>query len=190
MPISPVVCPAAWRMESTRNETVVLPFVPVIPTSFSAFAGWWKKFAAAMARPRRAVSFLSCTQIMLRGASSGRASSLAMAVAPRSIASEMKRFPSAFDPCSAKNSEPGCALRLSQTTARISASSEPAMAIVPTPSRISRNFIVAARGVAFAWPPFISSRSLAIALNSRPLANSRGRTSPAARNARRRECRD
>src|SRR6202041_3663793 len=119
-----------------------------------------------------------------------RASSLAIAVAPRSIASEIKRFPSAFDPCSAKNSAPGCAFLLSQTTARISASSEPAIAIVPTPSKISLSFIMEPRGPPFADPPLISSRSLAIALNFRPLAASRGRTYPGGRNAPRRGYRD
>ncbi len=35
----PVVNPAACKIESTRNVVVVLPFVPVTPTSFSASAG-------------------------------------------------------------------------------------------------------------------------------------------------------
>ena len=39
VPIRPVVCPAARRIESTKNAVVVFPFVPVTPTSCSASAG-------------------------------------------------------------------------------------------------------------------------------------------------------
>src|SRR5260370_405283 len=50
----------------------------------------------------------------------GDRSSLAMATAPRLIASSINVFPSAFAPCNAKKSEPGRTVRESQATWQIS----------------------------------------------------------------------
>src|SRR5271163_1733680 len=53
----------------------------------------------------------------------------------------MNVFPSAFAPCSAKNSARGCTLRESQATWRISSSSADAGTLATTPCSKSRNFI-------------------------------------------------
>ena len=85
---------------------VVLPFVPVMPTTSSSAVGSPKKRAAAGPIARRA----SSTTISGTPSPSGR--SHTSAAAPRSTASGAKSWPSAVKPGTQKNSVPGFTSRL------------------------------------------------------------------------------
>src|ERR1700759_861537 len=93
----PVLAPLATRMELINELVVVLPFVPVTPTSFSACAGFPKKLAAVMASAFR--GSLTWTQSTLLGQSADKELALTTATAPRATASCAKRFPSVATPC-------------------------------------------------------------------------------------------
>src|SRR5260370_41209441 len=138
-------------MASTSEVVVVLPFVPVTATSCSAFAGCPKKFAAVTARAFRG----SRTRIhaTMDGIPDGGAASLPMAAAPRDTASRIKAFPSALAPCSAKNSAPGCTLRESQATWRISRSPAPAGTLASTPANKALSLLLRpAMRPSMEWP--------------------------------------
>src|SRR5215469_4279192 len=96
VPKSPVFAPEARRIESTREVVVVFPFVPVTPTSFRAFAGRPRKFAAVIASAFR--GSLTCNHGILRGQSAGAFVALNTAVAPRDTASLAYRLPSVATP--------------------------------------------------------------------------------------------
>ena len=86
------------------RTVLVLPFVPVTPTSVSARAGWAKKRAATSASAARVSA--TRTTATCAGRVAG-ASSTSSALAPASIAWARKRWPSVFAPRSATNSAPG-----------------------------------------------------------------------------------
>src|SRR5277367_651650 len=87
----------------------------------------------------------TCTHTMFSGSHAGGASSLAIATAPLAIASFRNVFPSAFAPCSAKNSAPAATFRESQDSCRISTPAAPAVdapaddaSVTPSSNALSR----------------------------------------------------
>ena len=107
VPSSPHWRPAASSSERTRKAVVVLPFVPVIPTTGSRAVGSPWKRAAAIAIAARTSS--TCTSGTPRP--SGRATT--SAAAPRATASGANSWPSRVKPGTQKNSVPGSTARLS-----------------------------------------------------------------------------
>ena len=93
--------PAASSRWRTRNAVVVLPLVPVMPTTRSSAVGSpWKRAAAGPIAARTSGTSTSGTP-----RPSGR--SHTSAAAPRSTASGAKSWPSARKPGTQKNSVPG-----------------------------------------------------------------------------------
>ena len=84
-----------------RKADVVLPLVPVTPTTSRSRDGWPASAAAASAMPTRA----SATTAWGTASSSGR--STITAAAPRATASGAKSWPSARVPRRAQNRAPG-----------------------------------------------------------------------------------
>ena len=101
VPISPQGRPAASSIDRTRKVEVVLPFVPVTPTTTRSRAGWPASAAAARAIPSR----VSGTTAWGTATSSRR--STITAAAPRATASGTKSCPSAMAPRRAQNRAPG-----------------------------------------------------------------------------------
>ena len=101
VPTSPQGRPAASRIARTRNAEVVLPLVPVTPTTVRSREGWPASAAAASDMPRRT----SGTTAWGTGKSSSR--STIRAAAPRATASGAKSWPSARAPRRAQKSAPG-----------------------------------------------------------------------------------
>ncbi len=95
---------------------MVLPFVPVMPTTGSRAVGSPRQRAAATAIAART----SSTTTSGTPSSSGR--STTSAAAPRATASGAKSWPSRVKPGTQKNSVPGCTARLSKARSRISTS--------------------------------------------------------------------
>jgi len=79
VPISPTLRPASRRIDSTRKLVLVLPFVPVTPTSSSSSAGWPKNAVASGASARRASA---TTTAATPAGSGGGAASRTSATAP------------------------------------------------------------------------------------------------------------
>ena len=101
VPSSPVWMPAASRISRTRNAVVVLPLVPVMPTTRSSAVGSsWKRAAAGPIAARTSGTTISGTP-----RPSGR--STTSATAPRSTASGAKSWPSAVKPRTQKKRLPG-----------------------------------------------------------------------------------
>ena len=92
--------PAASSTSRTRKAVVVLPLVPVIPTTRSSAVGSpWKRAAAGPIAARTSSTTTSGTP-----RPSGR--SHTSATAPRSTASGAKSWPSAVKPRTQKKSVP------------------------------------------------------------------------------------
>ena len=107
MPSRPVWRPEASSSARTRKAVVVLPFVPVIPTTGRRAVGSpWKRAAATAIAARTSSTWTSGTP-----SSSGRATT--SAAAPRETASDAKSWPSRVKPGTQKNSVPGVTERLS-----------------------------------------------------------------------------
>ena len=104
VPRLPARRPPAPSTDSHMRTVLVLPLVPVTPTSDSARAGNSKKRAATSASARR-VSATTATPTSAGRSAGG--SSTSSALAPARSASGMKRWPSVCAPRSAANSAPG-----------------------------------------------------------------------------------
>ncbi len=104
VPISPVVFPAARRIDSSRNAVVVFPLVPVTPRIRKRCAGEPKKPAAIRAIARRTSVTTSC------GTSSGWRCCTQSAAAPWRTAAAANRWPSVVAPGTQKNRSPGARL--------------------------------------------------------------------------------
>ena len=107
VPSRPHCIPAASSIARTSQAVVVLPLVPVTPTTASRAVGSPEKRAAACAIAAR----MSSTWTSGTPSPSGRQTT--SAAAPRSIASGAKSCPSRVKPGTQKNSVPGSTLRLS-----------------------------------------------------------------------------
>ena len=107
VPSSPRRIPAASRISRTRKAVVVLPFVPVTPTTRSSAVGSPENRAASGAIAARASATTTC------GTASSSSRSTTSAAAPASTASAANSCPSTFSPGTQKNSVPGPTLRLS-----------------------------------------------------------------------------
>ena len=129
VPVIPVRMPAASSAAVARNEVVVLPSVPVIPTTASSALGSPYHQAAAVARAGRVSSTTSCGR-----STSGRARSTSATEAPARAAAATKSWPSAWRPGTATNSDPGPTSRESWVTPRTGISARPA-APIARPSR-------------------------------------------------------
>ncbi len=81
VPVIPVRRPAASSAATARNEVVVLPSVPVIPTTARSWLGSSYHQAAAVASDSRVAATTSCGS-----ATSGSAWSTSAAAAPRAAA--------------------------------------------------------------------------------------------------------
>ena len=81
VPMSPVPRPAAWSAATARYEVVVLPSVPVMPTTVNACEGSPNDQAAALASAARA-----STTTIWGTATPGTARSTRTATAPASTA--------------------------------------------------------------------------------------------------------
>ena len=104
VPSSPQRRPAASSRWRTRKAVVVLPFVPVMPTTSSSAVGWpWKRAAAGPIAARTSSTTTSGTP-----SPSGR--SHTSAAAPRATASGAKSWPSERNPGTQKKSAPGVTL--------------------------------------------------------------------------------
>ena len=101
VPMSPHCRPAASSIARIRNDEVVLPLVPVTPTTARSREGWPASAAAASAMPTRA----SATTAWGTATCSSR--STMSAAAPRATASAAKSWPSARVPRRAQKSAPG-----------------------------------------------------------------------------------
>jgi hypothetical protein len=109
---------------------VVLPFVPVMPTTSSSAVGSpWKRAAAGPIAARTDGTTTSGT-----ASPSGR--STTSAAAPRATASGAKSCPSRVKPGTQKNSVPGATCRLSYARAVIS-TEPPSATAAPITSRNS-----------------------------------------------------
>ena len=110
VPSRPVERPAARSPASSRKAVVVLPFVPVTPsTSRSALGAPYTQREAAPSTPRGSSATSSGTpRSPQRAAPSG---SVRTAVAPRSTAAGAKSAPCARAPGSAAYRSPGCTAR-------------------------------------------------------------------------------
>ena len=107
MPSSPVCIPAASSIARVSQAVVVLPLVPVMPTTRSSAVGSpWKRAAACAIAARMSSTWTSGTP-----SPSGRQTT--SAAAPRATASGAKSWPSRVKPGTQKNSVPGCTVRLS-----------------------------------------------------------------------------
>src|SRR3954451_20833647 len=108
VPSSPHRTPAASSSERTRNAVVVLPLVPVTPTTRSRAVGSpWKRAAATAMAERTSSTSTSGTP-----SPSGRWTT--NAAAPRATASGAKSCPSRVKPGTQKNRVPGPTSRLSK----------------------------------------------------------------------------
>ena len=107
VPSNPQRMPAASKTDAIRYAVVVLPLVPVIPTTASSWLGWRKNAAAATASASRA----SSTDVHGTGTPGGAASSEITASAPRSMAWRANVAPSARSPFMATNTCPGTTRR-------------------------------------------------------------------------------
>ena len=107
VPSSPHRTPAASRISLTRKAVVVLPLVPVTPTTFSSPVGSPQNRAARGAIAARA----SPTTTSATPSPSAR--STTNPTAPASTAAAANRCPSTFSPGTQKNNAPGSTLRLS-----------------------------------------------------------------------------
>src|SRR4051812_9029913 len=142
VPSSPQGRPAASSSPRTRKAVVVLPFVPVMPTTSSSAVGSPWKRAAAGAIAARALS----TRTSGTPRPSGR--STTSAAAPRSTAAGAKSWPSAVNPGTQKKRNPGSTLRLSNASPRISGSGPPAASGRSEESRTGRSAVRDPRDVA------------------------------------------
>ena len=111
VPMRPQRCPAASSTARSRNAEVVLPLVPVTPTTVSDSEGCPATAAAARAMPRRASGTTTCG---IARPSSRRSTSTA--AAPRAAASAAKSWPSARRPGRAQKRAPGPASEARWTT--------------------------------------------------------------------------
>ncbi len=107
VPSSPDWMPAASRISRTRNAVVVLPLVPVTPSTRSSAVGSLQNRAASGAIAARA----SATTTWGTWTSSSR--STTSAAAPAAAAAGPNSCPSTFSPGTQKNKVPGPTLRLS-----------------------------------------------------------------------------
>ena len=101
VPIIPLATPAASSAATARNAVVVLPSVPVMPTTASSWLGSPYHHAAALARAAGARSTMSWGS-----ATSGSARSTTAAAAPARAAASTYSCPSTCRPGIATNSEP------------------------------------------------------------------------------------
>ena len=119
VPSSPHWVPVSSSRWRTRNAVVVLPLVPVIPTTFSRAVGSpWKAAAAGPIASRTLGTTTSGTP-----RSSGR--SHTSAAAPRSTASGAKSWPSARKPGTQKKRAPGRTAALEYARAVMSTGGTP-----------------------------------------------------------------
>ena len=116
--------PAASMAACTRYDVVVLPFVPVMPTTRILRLGWPKKCAASRASASRP----SLTVTHATGHPSGAPASATTATAPFAMACPAKAEPSACIPRSATKSAEG-------DTARESYAIDPTTGSGPAPPR-------------------------------------------------------
>ena len=107
VPSSPHRTPAASSISRIRNAVVVLPLVPVTPTTRSSRVGSPQKRAASGAIAARASATTTC------GTASSSSRSTTSAAAPASTAPGAKSWPSVLPPGTQKNSVPGPTRRLS-----------------------------------------------------------------------------
>ena len=107
VPSSPQRIPAASRISRSRKAVVVLPLVPVTPTTRSSAVGSPQKRAASGAIAARASATTTC------GTATSSSRSTTSAAAPASTARAANSCPSTFSPGTQKNSVPGPTLRLS-----------------------------------------------------------------------------
>jgi hypothetical protein len=134
VPMSPVDQPWASRIERSRWVVVVLPFVPVTPTTRSSRDGWPWKAAANGAMAARTDA--TCTWV----ASTGTGRSTSRAAAPAVTACAAKSWPSARCPGTQQNSVPRRTPRESWVTSEISTAGSPRSSTTSTsPSRTRRS---------------------------------------------------
>ncbi len=106
-PIRPHGHPAASKMAASRYVVVVLPFVPVTPTTVRSWLGSWWKAAASSASARRA----SSTITHATRPSTGGADADTTSTAPRPMASAANAAPSKRCPLTATKIAPPVARR-------------------------------------------------------------------------------
>ena len=114
---------------------VVLPVVPVTPATSSSRVGWPKKAAAAAGIAARVSSRTTC------GTSSGSRRSTASATAPCSSAAGAKSCPSAREPATQKNSDPGRTPPAAYARSAISTESSPTTSVGDSAALSSRSLI-------------------------------------------------
>ena len=110
--------PAASKIDRSRYAVVVLPLVPVMPTTWSDPLGWPDTRSASTASARRASG--TTTHGTLKPPGSG--ASATTATAPRATACAANCVPSLFWPRSATNTEPFVARLESYATSLTGAS--------------------------------------------------------------------
>src|SRR5215207_10503181 len=116
VPTRPHGSPAASRTACTRCVTVVLPAVPVTPTTYNSCDGSPQNAAATGPSARRTsgtTSWGACTW----GVGSVRGRSTSRATAPASSAAGARSWPSTRVPGTQQNSAPGRTARVSWVTA-------------------------------------------------------------------------
>src|SRR5664280_1263740 len=118
---------------------VVLPFVPVTPTSFSDDEGLPKKFEAAC--PRAFAESFVFTHVTFLSVVSGSVSHI-IADAPDLTAPSIKSCPSLFDPLTATKRDPVDTLRESKVILSISSLSFPVKETISIPLNIFPSSII------------------------------------------------
>ena len=155
VPITSAGRPSARRTAPSRWVVVVLPLVPVTPTTDNRRDGWSKKAAAAGARAARE-SVTSTWGTSAPGPAAGRStsSSTTRATAPAATARAAKRCPSKRDPRTQKNSAPGTTASESEVTATTSmpAGSPRTLSTFTSPSSLSSRTVQALGGEATTLP--------------------------------------
>ena len=133
VPITPVASPRARSNASTRYDVVVLPFVPVMPTSVRARDGWPYQADARRASDARAAGTSTCaTDRPATGSPS-----VTTSVAPRRTASGMKRRASCLNPGTATKQPPGSTRRESAARDETDRGGSPTMRLSVSAARSS-----------------------------------------------------
>ena len=102
VPSRPLLRPAASNMAASRKAVVVLPFVPVTPTTASCSLGRPQSTCASGPSAARTRSARTCGS-----ATAGSGRSTSSAIAPRAAASDASSCPSRDDPGTQAKSVPG-----------------------------------------------------------------------------------
>ena len=150
VPITSADRPSARRTAPSRWVVVVLPLVPVTPTTDNRLDGWPKKAAAAGARAARESATSTCGT----AAGCSTSSSTTSATAPAATARAAKWCPSKRDPRTQKNRVPGTTASESEVTATTSmpAGSPRTFSTFTSPSSLSSRTVQALGGEATTLP--------------------------------------